>query len=98
MSAVIENSNSFVTERELKSGAMLTTADNPFNPFTDFDSWLSFDESKGYNTCSYLARIAMTSDELSEADEALAIDEAIDEIVRMNVLGIYKKVYRTGTM
>ena len=71
---------------------MLTTADNPFDPFTQFDEWLRFDESKGYKTCAYLARIAKTSDELSETDQNLAIQSAIDEIIRMNVLGIYKKV------
>ena len=51
-----------------------------------------FDVSKGYNSCAYLARIVKTSDELSEADEAMAIESAIDEIIKMNVLGIYKKV------
>ena len=71
---------------------MLTTVDNPFDPFTQFDEWQRFDEGKGYNTCAYLARIARTSDELSETDQNLAIQEAIDEIVRMNILGIYKKV------
>ncbi len=73
---------------------MLTTADNPFDPFTNFNDWLNFDESKGYNTCAYLARIAKTSDDLSEADQDLAIQAAIDEIVRINVLGIYKKVIK----
>lgn len=71
---------------------MLTTIDNPFNPFTDFDNWQKFDESKSYFTCEYLARIAATSDELSEVDEDLAILQAIDEIIKLNVLGIYKKV------
>lgn len=73
---------------------MLTTIDNPYNPFTQFDEWLAFDESKGYYTCEYLARIARSSDELSPEDEALAINAAIDEIVELNVLGIYKKVSR----
>ena len=72
--------------------SMLTTIDNPFDPFKQFDDWFAFDEAKGYHTCSYLARIAKTSDELSEQDEADAIDSAIDEIVSMNVLGIYRKV------
>ena len=71
---------------------MLTTVDNPYNPFTNFDEWRAFDEAKGYNTCEYLARIAKTSDELSETDQNLAIQSAIDEIIRINVLGIYKKV------
>lgn len=72
--------------------SMLTTIDNPYDPFTQFDEWYAFDESKGYHTCGYLARIAKTSDELSEKDEALAIESAIDEIVKLNILGIYKKV------
>jgi len=80
------------TEKDSLVVTMLTTADNPFNPITQFDSWLRFDESKGYNTCAYLARIVKTSDELSETDQNLAIQMAIDEIIRMNVLGIYKKV------
>lgn len=77
---------------ENSSAIMLTTVDNPFNPFTNFEAWKNFDESKGYNTCAYLARIAKVSDELSEADENQAIQQAIDEIVKMNILGIYKKV------
>lgn len=71
---------------------MLTTIDNPYHPFTAFDEWYAWDEAKGYNTSSFLARIVITSDELSEADQELAIHLAIDEIVRENVLGIYKKI------
>ena len=41
---------------------MLTTIDNPFDPFEQFTSWLLFDEEKGYHSCSYLGRIARTSD------------------------------------
>lgn len=71
---------------------MLTTTDNPFSPFTQFDEWYQFDIDAGYNTSGLLARIVKTSDELSEADESLAIEEAIDEIVRLNVLGNLRKV------
>ena len=71
---------------------MLTTIDNPFNPFTQWEDWYAFDEGKGYHTCGYLARIAKSSDELSQVDEELAIQLAIDEIIELNVLGIYKKV------
>ena len=77
------------------SDSMLTTTDNPFDPFTQWDEWFAFDTRAGYGTCSYLARIATTSDALSPADQALAIELAIDEIVEMNVLGIYKKVQRS---
>lgn len=71
---------------------MLTTVDNPFNPFTHFDEWFAFDEQKGYKTTAFLARVAVYSPELSDRDQSLAIEEAIDEIVKENVLGLYRKV------
>ena len=71
---------------------MLTTIDNPYNPFTSLDEWRAWDEAKGYYTLSFLARIIKTSDELSDADQSSAIEAAIDEIVKENVLGIYVKI------
>lgn len=71
---------------------MLTTVDNPWNPFTHWDEWYAFDEGAGYKTTAFLARVVITSDELSDADQHLAIEQAIDEIVTENVLGIYRKV------
>lgn len=74
--------------------AMVTTTDNPYDPITQFDDWYAFDEEQGYHTTSYLARIAKTSPDLSPLDQAIAIEEAIDEIVKLNVLGIYKKIVK----
>lgn len=71
---------------------MLTTVDNPFDPITQFDDWYEYDESKGYCTSGYVARIAKTSDDLSKNDQDLAIHAAIDEIISMNPDGFYKKV------
>jgi len=71
---------------------MLTTFDNPYDPFEQFDSWHMFDQDKGYNTCSYLARIARTSDQLSEEENELEIERAIDEIIKYDFMNIYKKV------
>ena len=72
---------------------MLSTIDNPFDPFTQWNEWKRYDEDKKYYTCSYLARIAKTSDDLSEADYDQVILNAINEIVRFNINGLYKKVY-----
>lgn len=71
---------------------MLTTIDNPNDPFEHFDEWYAWDEAAGYHTTGYLARIVVTSDDLSEADQDVAIEAAIDEIIDMNVLGVYRKV------
>lgn len=70
----------------------LTTVDNPHDPFDDYSAWFTFDLSSGYNTPGLLARITQSSDQLSEADQELANELAIDEIVKENVLGIYRKV------
>ena len=72
---------------------MLTTIDNPFSPFTQWDEWVRYDEDKKYFTCAYLARIAKTSDELTDSDYEQAIENAINEIVSLNINGLYAKIY-----
>lgn len=74
--------------------SMLTTVDNPHDPFEDYDSWHAYDLRAGHHTAGFLARILITSDELSESDQNLANELAIDEIVRENVTGLYRKVTR----
>jgi len=71
---------------------MLTTVDNPFDPDKEFDDWRAFDERAGYHTLAFLSRLVSSSNELSEADQQIAIQFAVDEIARENVLGIYRKV------
>ena len=74
---------------------LLTTIDNPFDPFEDFTSWFLFDVGKGYNSCSYLARIAKISDDMTEQEVSAEIERAIDEIIKYDFMGIYKKVKRS---
>ena len=71
---------------------MLTTVDNPYDPFTEYREWSAFDESRGYYTPQLLARVAITSSELSETDQDLALEAAIEEIVKYNVSGMHMKV------
>ena len=75
--------------------AMLSTFDNPFNPFENFDEWFMFDMDKGYNSCAYLDRIARTSDALSEEENEREIERAIDEIIKYDFMNIYMKVKDT---
>lgn len=71
---------------------MLSTEDNPFSPVTQFNEWNAWDMAAGYHTLSYLARVAVTSDELSEADRTAALEDAIDEIIQIHAGGFYIKV------
>ena len=80
----------------MSTQCMLTTFDNPYDPFEDFTSWLLFDNEKGYNTCNYLARIAKTSDELSDQENNKEIERAIDEIIYYDPFNMYKKVKRNS--
>ena len=71
---------------------MLTTVDNPYDPFDEFDDWYRYDMDQGYCSCSYLARVAFTSDSLSEAENNREIERAIDEIIQYDFLNLYEKV------
>ena len=78
----------------------MTTTDNRWDPFTEFDKWFAYDESMGYHTCQYLARLAPQSSEMSEENNDIELERVINDAVRLNLvptntLGIsYRKVHR----
>lgn len=71
---------------------MLTTIDNPFDPFDNFVEWFLFDAEKSYNSCGKLARITQLKDGMSQEEVDAAMDRAIDEIIKYDIFNIYKKV------
>lgn len=73
---------------------MLTTFDNPHDPFEDFPAWYSFDQRHGYNTLGLLARLAAVSPEISDADYDAEVDSVIESIIRENPSGMHRKVTR----
>ncbi len=74
----------------------LTTFDNKYDPFEQFDQWYMYDMDKGYDSCGYLDRIARTSSQLSDEENEKEIERAIDEIIRYDFRNIYrKKVYNS---
>lgn len=74
--------------------SMLTTVDNPYDPFDEYDAWHSHDMWLGHHTAEFLARLVVSSHELSEADYWLSVDQTIDEIIKNNVTGVFRKVTR----
>lgn len=78
----------------MQEDVMLTTLDNPYDPFNQFDQWLMFDINKGYGSCEYLGRIARTSDQLSDEENNREVERAIDEIIAMDFRNLYTKARR----
>lgn len=75
---------------------MLTTYDNPYDPFDDFTKWFLWDTEKGYNSCAYLARVVADSDSFDDEEENVAISEAIDSIIACDFMNVYCKVKKNG--
>lgn len=76
----------------MESTYMLTTLDNPYDPFNQFTSWYMYDCEKGYNTCGRIARIAKISSEMSQLEVDAEMDRAIDQIIYYDFLNHYTKV------
>ena len=70
----------------------LTTIDNPFDPFTQFNEWYLFDMEKGYDTCGYLARISNSSSDLTDEENDEENERAIGEILKFDPTGMYIRV------
>lgn len=75
------------------STCMLTTFDNPYDPFTDFKNWFLFDVQHHYDCCAVLARTVRDSDGFTEEENNQAIEDAIDEIIFSDPFNIYRKVW-----
>ena len=69
----------------MDKGYMLTTLDNPFDPFIDFKAWDLFDREKGHNTSSRLARIANIDSEMSQKEYEDEMDRAMNLIVKYDL-------------
>lgn len=70
---------------------MLTTFDNPFNPFNDFASWYMFDCEKQHNTCSRLARIANLDSEMTQKEYDAERERAMNFIIKYDLEGKFFK-------
>lgn len=81
-------------ESNLERRVNITTVDNPFDPFDDFDHWFQFDTEKGYYTSSKLARLTNLRNDMSEAEEAEEIERAIDRLIEIDPFDMYIKVTR----
>lgn len=71
----------------------LSTLDNPYHPFEQFERWYIWDVTNGYNSCELLDRVARTSNQFSDTENILEIERAIDEIVLTDPTGMRCRVF-----
>lgn len=83
-----------------KKEVLLTTTDNPFDPFEQFEDWINYDIVNGYYTCQKIDRLSIVSDSLSEGENLESIDDAMNELIKVGAINKkgelveYKKVYK----
>lgn len=70
---------------------MLTTVDNPIDPFENFVAWFKYDMILGHNTCGLLAELSSTSPAFSENKNNEITNQTMDFIVNL-APRLYKKV------
>lgn len=62
---------------------LLTTIDNPFNPFTEWVQWYLEDVRLGHDTCGLVARLSTTSDDLDDESEF----DVMSDVIKYNFSG-----------
>ena len=71
---------------------MLTTEDNPFNPWTDYERWRRWDIDHGCNIESYIASLMPMLNDASAEDYEHAWSVAVTSILEENIFGNLKLV------
>lgn len=76
----------------------ITTVDNPFDPFTQFERWFNFDEQNNYRTCERVARLAHCNfDNLTAKENDELINQAMNTLVELYGDKVYRLVVEGET-
>lgn len=94
MHSATEENNSGNASTNTNDDCMLTTYDNPFNPFTEFNLWFKHDLLLGHNCCGLLSQVANVNNIQSDYYNQKDVNDAIDYICEQFPL-IFKKVHRS---
>lgn len=73
---------------------MISTKDNPFDPFDDFEAWLMFDKEKGYNSSERVARLAHFTEDMTEEESDKEFERAMDRLIEIDPFDIFIKIRR----
>jgi hypothetical protein len=81
---------------EVERQVAITTIDNPYSPFTQWQEWNRFDVAQGYHSSAFLARLTQDTELLGETIHQSTVEQAIDEMIMHNLLGLWIKAVRVG--
>lgn len=73
---------------------MLTTFDNPYDPFEQFTLWLMFDKEMGYNTSERMMRLANITDDMSQIEIDAEVERAMDRLIELDFTNTFKKYFK----
>ena len=79
----------------MEQECMLTTFDNPYDPFEEFTLWDLYDKQMGYNTSERLMRLANITDDMSEVEINAEVDRAMDRLIEIDFTNTFIKKYKT---
>ena len=72
---------------------MVTTIDNPWNPFVHYHEWLSYDMQHGYFTDQWMYVLTKTSNDLRPEEIEEQIDAGVTRLLEIDPYGLHVKVY-----
>jgi hypothetical protein len=71
---------------------MLTTFDNPYNPFDYFTLWQMFDKEKGYDSCERLMRLANIEEGMTQLEIDTEVDRAMTVLISNDFTNTFERV------
>ena len=71
---------------------MLSTYDNPYNPFEQFTLWLMFDKEKGYDSCERMMRLANITEGMTQKEIDEETDRAMNLLIELDFTNTFTRV------
>jgi len=77
---------------------LVTTIDNPFDPFVQWNEWLAYDQHKQYYTCEFIAKLAQVSPDDDETEKENKLQTAIEFLLDYSPIHllVYPKINDGG--
>ena len=72
---------------------MVTTMDNPENPFTHFSRWLEYDITHGYNTLGLWGYFTEASSLMDDDEYDYEAELGIDKLLENSFYGLHYRLF-----